>query len=75
MICDICGQEGAHIIKVPRIYGDENNPLIITDIPVINCPHCGESYLTAKTLHEIEIIKSHRTELAVQRSVEVANFT
>ena len=75
VVCDICGHEGARIRKVTRSYGKGDDILIIENIPVISCPHCGESYLTAETLHEIECIKSHRTELAVQRSVEVANFT
>jgi len=74
MICDICRQEGVRIRKVARTYDKGDNMLIIENIPVISCPHCGESYLTAETLHEIERIKSHRTEFAVQRSVEVANF-
>jgi YgiT-type zinc finger domain-containing protein len=74
MVCDICGQEGARIRKVIRSYGKGDNLLIIENIPVINCPHCGESYLTAKTLHEIEIIKSHRNEFAVICPVEVANL-
>jgi len=74
MICDICGLEGARIRRIARTYGNGDNMLIIENIPIISCPHCGESYLTAETLHEIERIKSHRTELAVQRSVEVANF-
>ena len=74
MICDICGKEGAKIRKVARSYGRGDNILIIENVPVISCPHCGESYLTAETLHKIECIKSHRAELAVRRSVEVANF-
>ena len=74
MICDICGLEGARIRRITRSYGKGDNILIIESIPIISCPHCGESYLTAETLHEIERIKLHRVELAVQRSVEVANF-
>jgi YgiT-type zinc finger domain-containing protein len=74
MICDICGKEGAKIRKITESHGKGDNILIIEDVPVISCSHCGESYLTADTLHEIECIKSHRAELAVRRSVEVANF-
>jgi hypothetical protein len=47
---------------------------VIEGVPVITCPHCGESYLTAVTLHELERIKRHRKELAARRSVAVANF-
>ncbi len=43
-------------------------------VPVISCPHCGESYLTADTLIEIERIKSQRQTAAFPRSVPVAVF-
>ncbi|MFH7030500.1 MAG: type II toxin-antitoxin system MqsA family antitoxin [Heteroscytonema crispum UTEX LB 1556] len=48
--------------------------LVIENIPVISCPDCGESYLTAETLHEIEKIKQNRKTVAVARSVDVVNF-
>ncbi|MEA2573369.1 MAG: hypothetical protein QOH93_667 [Chloroflexia bacterium] len=74
MICDVCGKEGAQIRRVARTYGRGANLLIIENIPVVSCPHCGESYLTAETLHEIERIKLHRSSFAVKRPVEVASF-
>ena len=74
MICDICGKEGAKIRRVARTYGKGNNLLVIENVPVVSCPHCGESYLTAETLHEIERIKLHRKSFAVERPVEVARF-
>ncbi len=74
MICDNCGREGARIRKVARTYGKGVDLLVIENIPVVSCPHCGESYLTAETLHEIERIKLHRKSFAVARPVEVANF-
>jgi len=48
--------------------------LLIENVPVIFCPNCGESYLTAETLHEIDRIKAQRKRLAMERSVEVASF-
>jgi YgiT-type zinc finger domain-containing protein len=74
MICDICGKEGARVRHVTRSYGKGENLLVIENVPVISCPHCGESYLTAETLHEIERIKLHRQSLATERSVSVAIF-
>ncbi|MGA9351163.1 MAG: type II toxin-antitoxin system MqsA family antitoxin [Anaerolineae bacterium] len=64
MICDICGQEGARVRHVTRSYGQGEDLLVIGNIPVVSCPHCGESYLTAETLHEIERIKLHRKSFA-----------
>ena len=57
MVCDICGREGARIRRVTRTYGKGKDLLVIENIPVVSCPHCGESYLTAETLHKIERIK------------------
>ena len=47
---------------------------MIENVPVISCPDCGESYLTAETLHTIERIKQERRHLAVTRPVPVASF-
>jgi len=74
MICDNCGKQGARIRRVVRTYGKGKDMLVIENVPVITCPHCGESYLEAETLHEIERIKLHRKSFAVNRSVSVANF-
>ncbi len=75
IVCDICNEEGARIRHVARSYGKGENLLVIENVPVISCPHCGESYLTAKTLHEIERIKLHKQTLAQERPVPVAAFT
>lgn len=74
LICDVCGQEGVKIRYVSRSYGQGDDLLVIENVPVISCPHCGESYLTAVTLHEIERIKQHRQALAKTRAVPVAVF-
>ena len=58
--CDICGNAGAEIRYMTHSYGKGANLLVIEDVPVVVCPQCGESYLTAETLHEIERIKLHR---------------
>ncbi len=74
MICDNCGQEGAHIRHVTRSYGKGEDLLVIENVPVVSCSNCGESYLTAETLHEIERIKLHRKKFAQERPVSVAVF-
>ena len=73
-MCDICGKEGVRIRYVSRSYGKGDDLLVIENMPVLSCPHCGKSYLTAETLHEIERIKRDRRSLAVERPVAVATF-
>ncbi len=75
MKCENCGKENARIIHVSRSYGKGDNLLVIENIPVVSCPDCGESYLTAETLHEIERIKLHRKNFSEERKVAVATFT
>ena len=74
MICNICGQEGARTRHITRSYGKGDNLLLIDNVPVINCPHCEESYLTAETLHEIERIKLHRRNFASKRTISIAGY-
>ena len=74
MICDNCGKKGAKIRKLPRSYGKGRKLLIIENVPVISCPHCGESYLTAETLHEVERIKLHRNNFAEERTDPIENI-
>jgi YgiT-type zinc finger domain-containing protein len=74
LTCDICGKSGARIIQVSKSYGKGLDLLVIENVPLISCPHCGESYLTAKTLREIENIKQNRFNVAIERPVPVAIF-
>jgi hypothetical protein len=74
-VCDARGHSRALVRRLPRIYGKGKDLLVIEEVPVIDCPRRGTSYLTAATLAEIERIKQHRKTLAAARSVAVANFT
>lgn len=72
--CDNCSKHGARVIHVSRSYGKGVDLLVIENVPVVSCPHCGESYLTASTLREIDSIKRNRSKLAPKREVPVAAF-
>lgn len=74
MTCDVCGKDGARQRYLTRSYGKGTSLLIIEDVPVICCPHCGERYMTAQTLKQIERIKGSPGNLATMRSVPVAVF-
>ncbi len=72
--CENCGRVGAQIRHLTRSYGKGSSLLVIENVPVVSCPHCGATYLTAETLHEIDRIKAHRRSLATRRNVAVAEF-
>jgi YgiT-type zinc finger domain-containing protein len=73
-VCDVCGEAGAKLRRITRSYGSGAHLLVIENVPVISCPHCGESYLTADTLHELERLKAQRRSVASKRSVPVLAF-
>lgn len=75
MKCDICGKDGAKVRRVTRSYGKGKRLLVIENVPVVSCPNCGENYLTAETLHEIERLKIHKDTLARERPVRTLEFT
>jgi len=74
ILCDFCGKSGARLRRVTRSYRRGAEEFLVRNIPTISCPHCGETYLTASTLHELERIKTHRRTLTVRRSFSVAGF-
>lgn len=74
MICDICGSKGAKTKKITRSYGKGKELFVIEDIPVVTCTECGEEYLTADTLHELERIKLHKNKFGRKRQVQVAEY-
>lgn len=74
IICDNCGKKGARIRRITKSYGKGKNILLIENVPIITCPHCGVSYLEAETLHEIERIKLHKNNFAVEHSIPVAEY-
>jgi YgiT-type zinc finger domain-containing protein len=59
---------------VSRSYGTGKKLLVVERVPVVTCPHCRESYLTAETLREIERVKRRRKSFSVQRPVQVAQL-
>ncbi len=74
MICDICGEKNAKVRRVTRSFGRGRSAFLIERVPVVHCPDCGESYMTAETLQEIERIRMHWRELSVDKKVRVARF-
>ena len=72
--CAHCGGDSIQLKHVTRSFGKGASLLIIEGVPMWSCARCGESYFTAKTMHEIERIKALRKSLAVKRSVPVVAY-
>ncbi len=72
--CAICGKPGVINRRLTRTFGKGATLLVVENVPVVACPNCGESYMTAETIYEIERIKAHRRSLARKRSVATVSF-
>jgi YgiT-type zinc finger domain-containing protein len=73
-LCAVCGKPGIRLRHITRSYGRGSALLVVESVPVLVCPHCGESYLTADTLHTLARIKRQRRTLASPKRVAVATF-
>jgi YgiT-type zinc finger domain-containing protein len=65
MTCEVCGKSGARILHVSKSYGKGADLLVIENVPIISCLRCGESYLTAQTLRQIENVKRNRSKFDI----------
>jgi YgiT-type zinc finger domain-containing protein len=74
MRCDVCGQDGANIKHVSRSYGKGEEMVVIDHVPVVVCPDCGESYMTADTMHELQRLKLHRRSVKAVRLAPVISY-
>lgn len=74
MICDCCGKDGAVTKLISRSFGSGEDILVVDKVPIVVCPNCGESYLSAETLHELERLKLHRGKMQVSRQAPVVQY-
>ncbi len=74
MICDCCGKTGAVTKHVTRSFGRGKGILVIEGVPMVVCPHCGQNYFTADTLHELERLRLHKKSIGVRRVAPVIRY-
>ena len=67
--CAVCGKKSIRVRHMTRSYGRGTALLVIENVPVMVCPDCGESYMTAETLRQLDRIKSRRRRAAGKRPV------
>jgi YgiT-type zinc finger domain-containing protein len=72
--CRVCGGTNARNRRVARSYGRGAKLLVIENVPIVSCPDCGESYMTAQNARELDRLKGERNSAALLRQVPVATF-
>ena len=74
MICDSCRKKAARVRRMTRMYGTGRSAFLVEGVPIVSCGSCGESYLTAQSLKELDPIRRGWRKLAVKRLVPAAKF-
>ena len=74
MICDNCSREGARVRHQTQICGPKGDKFLVHNVPVVSCPHCHETYMTAETAEELEQLIKQRKELAQPETVDAIQF-
>ena len=74
MTCDICGRDGARERRASQTCGSGDTRLVIENVPVVACPHCGVSYMAAATIRELDRLRRNRGTTAHERAVAVATY-
>lgn len=74
MICDSCGNKGAKVKHVSRTCGKGKDMVVIDNVPIVVCPSCGQSYMTADTLHQIARLKLHKNNVKCKRVAPVISY-
>jgi YgiT-type zinc finger domain-containing protein len=75
LICALCGATAARVVRRPQVLGKGAQLTLVENVPVVSCQRCGETYLTAETMHELDRIRLNRDRLSVRRQVAVAKFS
>lgn len=66
--------DGAKTRHVSQSYGKGADMVVIDHVPVVVCPNCDESYMTADTMHDVERLKLHRRTVKALRLAPVINY-
>ena len=64
MICDYCGKDGAKLRYKTQVCGPKKDKFLVDKVPVVRCPHCHQTYMTAQTAKTLDQLVQQRRELA-----------
>ena len=74
MICDYCGKDGAKLRYKTQVCGPKNDKFLVDKVPVVRCPHCHQTYMTAQTAKTLDQLVQQRRELARPQTLDVIEF-
>ena len=54
--CHVCGSAKAHREQVSEVFQIDGEPVLVQNIPVQVCGHCGEEVFASETVEKIRLL-------------------
>jgi YgiT-type zinc finger domain-containing protein len=72
-VCSFCGNKNFKEKRVQYIYKNDNNFLIVDNVPCEECEYCGEQYFKSEVLKKIEkdFIDIYSNKKTLKKHIEV----
>ena len=72
--CAFCGALEVKTIYKDKLFGKSEKAIVIENLPVRQCEHCGESYYDPAIAQIIDEVLAHPERHAVARQVNVVSL-
>ena len=72
--CAFCGATEVKTVYKDKLFGKGERAVVIENLPVRQCGHCGESYYDPAIAQMIDEVLAHPERHAVARQVNVVSL-
>lgn len=72
--CELCGQLTAREVRRPQIVGKGARMVVVENVPMTSCRHCGHDYFSAEVARMLDGIRSGQQSLTASKSIPVLEF-
>lgn len=73
-LCAFCGHHAVKTVYKDKLFGKGENAIVIENLPLQQCGHCGESYYEPETSQLLDEILGHPEKQPVIRQVNVISL-
>ncbi len=72
--CAFCGTPAARVVYKTKLFGKNEQAVIIENVPLRQCGNCGETYYTPETSRLIDELLAHPEKQKITRQVNVVSL-
>ena len=72
--CSLCGQFTARAVQRPQIVGKGEQMVIVENVPMLSCRHCGHDYFSLEVARRLDVIRAKPQEITTRKNFAVAEL-